>query len=176
MDESCGKCVPCRVGTRIMRNTFTAITEGRVKEGDIETLEELSLDMLDGSLCGFGRMATNPVLTTIRYFREEYESHIRDKWCKAGVCSEIATFYIDEKLCKGCGACLRACPTKAITGEKKKPHKIIQELCAHCKTCYDTCKFKSIKILPAAAREASEAEMSEFAETAASAGGREEGK
>lgn len=175
-DESCGKCVPCRVGTRIMRNILTAITEGRGKEGDIETLEELSLDMLDGSLCGFGRMATNPVLTTIRYFREEYESHIRDKWCKAGVCREIATFYIDEKLCKGCGACLRACPTKAITGEKKKPHKIIQELCAHCKTCYDTCKFKSIKILPVAAREASESEMSEFAETAASAGGREEGK
>jgi len=162
-DESCGKCVPCRVGTRIMQNILTAITEGRGKEGDIETIKELSFDMIDGSLCGFGRMATNPVLTTIRYFRDEYESHIKDKWCKVGVCREIATFYIDEKLCKGCGACLRACPTKAITGEKKKPHKIIQELCAHCKTCYDACKFKSIKVLPLHAREASEAELLELA-------------
>lgn len=162
-DESCGKCVPCRVGTTLMYEILTDITEGRGREDNIDTLIELSYDLIEGSLCGFGRMAPNPALTTIKYFREEYDSHIRDKWCKTGACREIATFYIDERLCKGCGACLRACPTKAIIGEKKKPHKIIQEVCAHCKTCYDACKFKSIKILPLHAREASEAELLELA-------------
>ncbi len=148
-DESCGKCTPCRVGTKILLDILTDITEGRGKEGDIETLQDLGRDIITTSLCGLGQTAPNPVLTTIKYFREEYESHIKDKWCKAGVCRNLVTFWIDEKLCKGCGACLRACPSKAIVGEKKKPHKIIQELCVHCRTCYETCKFKSIRILPA---------------------------
>ncbi|MDD1750798.1 MAG: NADH-quinone oxidoreductase subunit NuoF [Methanothrix sp.] len=148
-DESCGKCTPCRVGTKILLDMLTDITEGKGKEEDIETLQDLARDIIAASLCGLGQTAPNPVLTTIRYFRDEYESHIKDKWCKAGVCRNLTTFWIDEKLCKACGACLRACPAKAIVGEKKVPHKIIQELCVHCRTCYDTCKFKSIKILPA---------------------------
>jgi NADH:ubiquinone oxidoreductase subunit F (NADH-binding)/(2Fe-2S) ferredoxin len=148
-DESCGKCTPCRVGTKILLDMLTDITEGKGKEEDIETLQDLGRDIIAASLCGLGQTAPNPVLTTIRYFRDEYESHIRDKWCKAGVCRDLTTFWIDEKLCKGCGACLRACPSKAVVGEKKQPHKIIQELCVHCRTCYDACKFKSINILPA---------------------------
>ncbi len=152
-DESCGKCTPCRVGTKILLDMLTDITEGKGKEEDIETLQDLGRDIIASSLCGLGQTAPNPVLTTIRYFKEEYESHIRDKWCKAGVCRKLTTFWIDEKMCKGCGACLRACPSKAIIGEKKKPHKIIQEVCVHCRTCYEACKFKSIDILPAGADE-----------------------
>jgi NADH:ubiquinone oxidoreductase subunit F (NADH-binding)/(2Fe-2S) ferredoxin/Fe-S-cluster-containing hydrogenase component 2 len=148
-DESCGKCTPCRVGTRILLDMLTDITDGNGKEGDIETLLDLAKDILTTSLCGLGQTAPNPVLTTIKYFRDEYESHIHDKWCKAGVCRNLTTFWIDEELCKGCGACLRACPSKAIIGEKKKPHKIIQEVCVHCRTCYEACKFKSIKVMPA---------------------------
>lgn len=148
-DESCGKCPPCRVGTKILLDILTDITEGKGTEKDMDTLEDLSRDIIATSLCGLGQTAPNPVLTTLRYFRHEYESHIRDKWCKSGVCRDLATFWIDEKLCKACGACLRACPSKAIVGEKKVPHKIIQELCVHCRTCYETCKFKSIHILPA---------------------------
>lgn len=148
-DESCGKCVPCRVGTKILLDILTDITEGKGKESDIETLEDLSRDILSSSLCGLGQTAPNPILTTIKYFRDEYESHILHKWCKAGVCRDLTTFWIDEKMCKACGACLRACPSKAIVGEKKVPHKIIQELCVNCRTCYDTCKFNSIRILPA---------------------------
>ncbi|MBI4653381.1 MAG: NADH-quinone oxidoreductase subunit NuoF [Nitrospirae bacterium] len=152
-DESCGKCVPCRVGTRILLDMLADITEGRGKEDDIETLQDLSRDIITSSLCGLGQTAPNPILTTIRYFMDEYESHISQKWCKAGVCRDLCTFFIDEELCKGCGACLRACPSKAIIGEKKKPHKIIQEVCVYCRTCYETCKFNSIKILPAGAHE-----------------------
>jgi len=148
-DESCGKCTPCRVGTKILLDMLTDITEGKGKVEDIETLQDLGRDIIAASLCGLGQTAPNPVLTTIKYFRDEYESHIIDKWCKAGVCRNLSSFWIDEKLCKACGACLRACPSKAIVGEKKVPHKIIQELCVHCRTCYDTCKFKSINILPA---------------------------
>ncbi len=148
-DESCGKCPPCRVGTKILLDMLTDITEGKGAEKDIETLEDLSRDIIATSLCGLGQTAPNPVLTTLKYFKDEYESHITDKWCKAGVCRDLATFWIDEKLCKTCGACLRACPSKAIVGEKKVPHKIIQELCIHCRTCYEACKFKSVHILPA---------------------------
>jgi len=149
-DESCGKCTPCRVGTKILLDMLTDITEGKGRETDIATLEDLSRDIITTSLCGLGQTAPNPVLSTLRYFKHEYESHIHQKWCRAGVCRNLATFWIDEKLCKACGACLRACPSKAVVGEKKVPHKIIQELCVHCRTCYDTCKFNSIRILPAA--------------------------
>jgi ferredoxin len=146
---------------RILLDIVTDICEGRGREGDIETLEDLSRDIISSSLCGLGQTAPNPVLTTIRYFKDEYEAHIKDKWCVAGVCRDLCTFFIEEKLCKGCMACLRACPSKAIVGEKKKPHRIIQELCVHCRTCYDTCKFKSIKILPAGAPEAQPVETAE---------------
>ncbi len=160
-DESCGKCPPCRIGTKVMHDMLIDITEGRGKAGDIETLQDIAPDIIATSLCGLGQTAPNPVLTTIKYFRHEYESHIKDRWCKAGVCSDLCTFFVDEKLCKGCGACLRGCPSNAIIGEKKKPHKIIQEACIHCRSCYDACKFGSIKVLPASAREG------EIVETAA---------
>jgi len=160
-DESCGKCTPCRVGTRVMLDILTDITEGRGKEGDIETLEDLSKDIIAASLCGLGQTAPNPVLTTIRYFREEYESHIRDHWCKTGICSKLCSFHITEDLCKGCQACLRACPQQAIVGEKKKPHRIIQELCIQCRTCYTTCKFGAIKVGPAIKKEEPELATSE---------------
>jgi NADH-quinone oxidoreductase subunit F len=114
---------------------------------------------MEASLCGLGQSAPNPVLSTVQYFREEYEKHIRDKWCPTGVCRDLSTFVIDKSLCKGCGACLRACPAKGIAGEKKQPHTINQDLCIHCRSCWDTCKFNAIKILPAAARTAGEAEI-----------------
>ncbi|MDP2167170.1 MAG: NADH-quinone oxidoreductase subunit NuoF [Thermodesulfovibrionales bacterium] len=152
-DESCGKCPPCRIGTKVMLDMLNDITEGNGKESDIETLQDLCGDIISTSLCGLGQTAPNPVLTTIKYFREEYESHIKDKWCKAGVCRSLCTFIVDEKVCTGCGACQRACTQGAVTGEKKKPHEINQELCIQCRACYDACKFGSINIGPAAMRE-----------------------
>jgi len=174
-DESCGKCTPCRVGTKILLDMLTDITEGNGKGGDIETLQDLAKDILSTSLCGLGQTAPNPVLTTIKYFRDEYESHIHDKWCKAGVCRNLTTFVIDEELCKGCGACLRACPSKAIIGDKKKPHRIIQEVCVHCRTCYEACKFKSIKIMPAG-YEAGSPGKAEPVKAGAPEGGTEKGE
>jgi ferredoxin len=132
-----------------MLDMLTDITEGRGKEGDIETLEDLSRDIISTSLCGLGQTAPNPVLSTIRYFKHEYESHIKDHFCEAGICSDLCSFHVIEDACKGCGACLRGCPQEAVVGEKKKPHRIIQELCIQCRTCYDACKFGAIKIKPA---------------------------
>lgn len=152
-DESCGKCPPCRIGTKVMLDKLIDITEGRGREGDVELLEDLARDIINTSLCGLGQTAPNPVLTTIRYFRDEYDSHIREGWCKAGVCRDLVTFYIDEASCKGCGACARVCPQKTITGEKKKPHYINQELCIKCRSCYEACKFDSVKIGPGKLRE-----------------------
>ncbi|UCH46222.1 MAG: NADH-quinone oxidoreductase subunit NuoF [Nitrospiraceae bacterium] len=148
-DESCGKCTPCRVGTRVMLDMLTDITEGRGREGDIETLQDLSNDIIATSLCGLGQTAPNPILSTIRYFKDEYEAHIHQKWCKTGICSDLCSFEISEDVCTGCGACARACPQGAIVGEKKKPHSIIQDLCIQCRSCYDRCAFQSIKIGPA---------------------------
>ena len=149
-EESCGKCPPCRLGTKVMLDLLTDISEGRGKESDIELLQDLSADIINTSLCGLGQTAPNPVLTTIKYFRDEYESHIKEKWCKAGVCRELSTFYIDETLCKGCGLCLKACPKDAITGEKRKPHTINNELCIKCRSCFVACpaKFGAVMIGP----------------------------
>ncbi len=144
--ESCGKCTFCRVGTKRMLEILTRITEGDGREGDIEKLEELAYQIKDGSLCGLGQTAPNPVLTTIKYFRDEYEAHIRDKKCPALNCKKLLTYEIIEDKCTGCMVCKRGCPTKAISGEKKMPHFIDQELCIKCGDCYSKCKFDSIKI------------------------------
>ncbi len=143
-EESCGKCVPCRVGTKRLLETLDRITKGQGRAGDIEHLEKLSHGIRSTSLCGLGQTAPNPVLSTIKYFREEYEAHIRDKKCPSKVCKALLIYSIDENICKACGVCLRACPAKAITGEKKVPHKIDQAKCIKCGSCFDVCKFKSV--------------------------------
>jgi NADH:ubiquinone oxidoreductase subunit F (NADH-binding)/NAD-dependent dihydropyrimidine dehydrogenase PreA subunit len=143
--ESCGKCIPCRIGTKRLLEILTRITEGKGREGDIELLETLSSDVKTASLCGLGQSAPNPVLSTIRYYRDEYEAHIYEKRCPAGVCKDLLSYSILEEFCKGCTACTRVCPAGAIIGEKKKPHKIIQDICIKCGACFETCKFKAIK-------------------------------
>lgn len=145
-DESCGKCVPCREGTKRMWEILTDICEGRGKKGDIELLEELSTVLTDSSLCAFGRTAPNPVLSTIRYFRDEYEAHIKEKKCPAGVCRELIQYSIDVDKCTGCGMCANACPTGAISGEKGKPHVLNQDECIKCGTCREVCKFDAIRV------------------------------
>ena len=142
--ESCGKCVPCRIGTKRLLEILERITKGQGREGDIELLERLSKDIKSASLCGLGQTAPNPVLSTLNYFRDEYEAHIRDKKCPAKVCKDLLTYSILEAVCTGCGACKRACPSAAISGDKKKPHKLNTDLCVRCGACFDVCKFKSV--------------------------------
>jgi NADH-quinone oxidoreductase subunit F len=142
--ESCGKCTPCRVGTKRILEILERITTAKGKEGDIELLLELGHYIRATSLCGLGMTAPNPVLSTIRYFRSEYEAHIRDKKCPAAVCRDLITYSIIEEVCKGCGACKRICPADAIRGTKKKPHRINNKVCIKCGTCFDSCKFKAI--------------------------------
>jgi NADH-quinone oxidoreductase subunit F len=143
--ESCGKCIPCRIGTKRLLEILERITDGRGRPGDIELLETLSVDVKAASLCGLGQTAPNPVLSTIKYFRDEYEAHIHDKKCPAGVCKNLVSYEILNEFCKGCTMCARVCPAGAITGEKKQPHKIIQEICIKCGACFETCKFSAIK-------------------------------
>ena len=145
-DESCGQCNPCREGIKRMLQILTHICEGKGKEGDIELLLELCDMVGKFSLCGLGTSAPNPVLTTIRYFREEYEAHIRDKRCPAGVCKALFHYEIDEGACTGCRLCSLKCPQEAITGEKKKPHRLDTEKCIQCGICYDVCKFDAVVI------------------------------
>ncbi|MBF0558900.1 MAG: NADH-quinone oxidoreductase subunit NuoF [Nitrospirae bacterium] len=142
--ESCGKCVPCRIGTKRLLEILDRFTKGLGKDGDIELLEKLCNDIKVTSLCGLGQTAPNPILSTLKYFREEYEAHIKEKRCPAKVCKDLLTYGILEEFCKGCGACLRACPAKAITGEKKKPHKLDSSICIKCGACFDVCKFKAV--------------------------------
>jgi len=142
--ESCGKCVPCRLGTKRMLEILTRITEGKGKEGDVELLEELCLGIKDGALCGLGQTAPNPVLTTIKYFRDEYDAHIRDKKCPAKYCQGLVKYVIDAEKCKGCTMCAKKCPAAAISGEKKQPHVIDRNLCIGCGSCVATCKFGAI--------------------------------
>ena len=152
--ESCGKCVPCRLGTKQMLTILEDITEGRGNPEDIELLEELAIGVKNGSLCGLGQTAPNPVLTTLRYFRDEYEAHIYDKACPAKKCKEFITYHILDS-CIGCGLCLRNCSSNAIIGEPKKLHWIDQELCINCGVCYEVCppKFFSVEIRTGEAEE-----------------------
>ncbi|MFH0759897.1 MAG: NADH-ubiquinone oxidoreductase-F iron-sulfur binding region domain-containing protein [Bacteroidota bacterium] len=144
--ESCGKCTFCRVGTVRMLEILTRITNGKGREGDIERLEELAYEIKDNSLCGLGQTAPNPVLTTIKYFRNEYVAHITHKKCPAKVCRPLLTYTIDPETCTGCLVCLKNCPANAITGERKQVHFIHQELCTKCGVCYSKCKFDAINL------------------------------
>ncbi len=141
-DESCGKCVPCREGLRQMLKILTNITEGRGKEGDLELLEELSETAKEAALCALGQSAPNPFLSTLRYFRDEYEAHIKEKRCPALSCKALIAYYIDPNKCQGCGRCLRNCPAEAIDGGKKKIHIINQDACTKCGTCFEVCPPK----------------------------------
>jgi len=153
--ESCGKCIPCREGTRRMLEIMNTITRSRRHETSLEALDRfngvLQLERLakvikDTSLCGLGQTAPNPVLSTLNWFRDEYEAHIFERKCPAGACSDLLTFTIDADLCKGCTACLRKCPTDAIVGQKGVAHYIIEEKCVRCNTCVDTCRFNAILV------------------------------
>lgn len=146
VSESCGKCTPCRIGTKRMHEMLTKICEGKGEEGDIEKLESLANYICKSSVCGLGQSAPNPVLSTLRYFRKEYEEHITDKKCSAGACKALAEYKIDPVKCKGCGLCKRNCPVNAISGEIKQPHVIDQKTCIKCGTCMAKCPFKAISI------------------------------
>jgi NADH:ubiquinone oxidoreductase subunit F (NADH-binding)/Pyruvate/2-oxoacid:ferredoxin oxidoreductase delta subunit len=145
-EESCGQCNPCREGLQQMHDILSRICSGQGRMEDIPLLEELGIMMQRFSLCGLGTSAPNPVLTTILYFRNEYESHIKDGQCRAGVCKALFHYEIDPEACTGCQACFRKCPQEAISGEKKKPHTLNQEKCIKCGICYDVCKFDAVTI------------------------------
>ena len=144
-NESCGKCVPCREGTKNMLKILRKIVNGQGTMEDLDKLEELAKAVKDGSLCGLGKTAPNPVLSTLKYFRDEYIAHIKDKKCPAGVCAAMKTITIQEDLCKGCTKCARTCPVGAIEGTVKNPHKIDQSKCIKCGSCLNACPFKAIK-------------------------------
>ena len=142
--ESCGKCTPCRVGTQHLVNILDRIVAGEGEAEDLTKLQSLGETIRRGALCGLGQTAPNPVLTTLRNFRSEYLAHVQDKACPAAVCKELTRFVIDPKACTGCGACIKVCPTEAITGTKKQPHVINPAKCVKCRACYETCRFNAI--------------------------------
>jgi NADH:ubiquinone oxidoreductase subunit F (NADH-binding) len=143
-NESCGKCTFCRIGTKRMLEILNRLQKGEGVPEDIDKLEELSEQIIASSLCGLGKTAPNPVLSTLRYFKDEYMAHINEKTCPAGVCRDLVSFRIDEVACTGCTACARKCPVNAISGEVKKPHRIDQDACISCGACYDVCKFDAV--------------------------------
>ena len=145
VDESCGKCTPCRIGTKRLYEILDKITRGQGTMEDLDKLEELSLSIKAGSLCGLGQSAPNPVLSTLRYFRDEYVAHVKEKRCPAGVCKHLLSYSIDPEKCKGCSACARKCPVGAISGEIRSPYTINTEKCIKCGACIETCKFGAIE-------------------------------
>ena len=159
-NESCGKCVPCRIGTKRMLEILERITAGNGRQGDVETLEALAVNIKKTSLCGLGQTAPNPVLTTIKYFRDEYEAHIDEHRCPALSCDALIAYVVDAEACTGCMLCAKRCPTAAARGEKKQAHAIEQELCIRCDVCRTACKFDAVKIVsgPAAIAAAVEAQ------------------
>ena len=146
VDESCGKCTPCREGLRQFLSILTRITEGEGRDGDIELLSEIGEGMIWGSLCALGGSAPNPVMSTIRYFREEYEAHIHEKRCPAAVCTKLITISIDRETCIACGRCKKVCPVDCITGEKKVAHVIDESICIRCRACYEVCPVDAVRI------------------------------
>ena len=145
VDESCGKCTPCRIGIRRMLEMLEKITSGKAEMADLDRLEKLCYFIKENALCGLGQTAPNPVLSTLRYFRSEYEAHVIDKRCPAGVCKGLLTYHIDPNLCKGCTLCARHCPAAAIAGEPKKTHVIDTAKCIKCGACMDVCKFRAVE-------------------------------
>lgn len=144
VDESCGKCTPCRIGTKRLLELLTKITNGNGTMEDIDRMEELCYYIKDNALCGLGQTAPNPVLSTLRYFRDEYEAHVKEKRCPAGVCKKLVSYHIDQDKCKMCTACMRQCPVGAIDGAVKQPHTIMQDKCIKCGACFEKCKFSAI--------------------------------
>jgi NADP-reducing hydrogenase subunit HndC len=143
-DESCGKCTPCRVGIKRMKDLLEDITEGRGLPEDLVLLENMADAIKESALCGLGKTAPNPVLSTLVYFKDEYLAHIKDKKCPAGVCKALITYTIDHKICTGCGACVKVCPVSAIEGEKKQPHMIVTEKCIKCGACFEICPVEAV--------------------------------
>jgi len=145
VDESCGKCTPCREGLYALKNRLELICNGEGEQGDIEFLEQTSNTIIDTSLCQLGGSAPNPVLSTLRYFRNEYEEHIKEKKCRGGICKSLIQYNIKEN-CTGCQVCFKQCPVQAISGEKKQVHNINMEQCIKCGICYEVCKFEAVEV------------------------------
>jgi NADH-quinone oxidoreductase subunit F len=145
-EESCGKCTPCREGLKAMSEILNGICKGEGRESDLQFLQDIGETMQMASLCALGRTAPNPVLSTLRYFRDEYFTHINEQNCPAGVCRDLTQFYIDAEPCTGCGLCLKNCPVNAISGAKKEPHVIEPDKCIQCGECRNQCKFDAVKV------------------------------
>jgi NADH:ubiquinone oxidoreductase subunit F (NADH-binding)/ferredoxin len=145
-DESCGKCTPCREGSYVLLEILNRLCKGEGKQGDLELLDELGEAIKDAAQCGLGQSLPNPVLSSLKHFRDEYKAHLEEKRCPAGICKALITFTIDDEKCKGCRLCSKKCPQEAITGEAKETHIIDQDKCIKCGVCMDVCKFEAVLV------------------------------